>query len=201
MTQLEDLVLDNDLSDSENVEEGGSNNYINSEQIYIQPRINPDIPDVTQLDLLGWNTIWKVGVWKAFLNRFPLLESVPEQHKEAWCLAWTESLTKWQEATSDFEKNTSLIWMSFWAQALLRKPARGGRAGRNEVASRFKCVTDGDWSRLINYWEKDLSKLEEKQVIKKNSPLSKDEANDYMKLSRVVIGLIEAANLVKLWVE
>ena len=87
--------------------------------------------------------------------------------------------------------------MSFWAQALLRKPARGGRAGRNEVASRFKCVTDGDWSRLINYWEKDLSKLEEKQVIKKNSPLSKDEANDYMKLSRVVIRLIEASQLSK----
>ena len=38
------------------------------------------------------------------------------------------------------------MWLGFLAQALLRKPTRGGRAGRREVAKRFLCVNEGTWS-------------------------------------------------------
>ena len=56
----------------------------------------------------------------------------------------------------------ALIFILFLAQALLREPSRGGHSVSNELAPRFKCAVDGDWSRLMNHWEKDIIKLEGK---------------------------------------
>ena len=86
--------------------------------------------------------------------QFPVLE-VPQQHKNAWAAAWGKVLTRWEGADSDQDKDRALMWLGFLSQALLRKPSRGGRAGRREVAKRFECVIHGDWENLVALWTKD----------------------------------------------
>ena len=95
-------------------------------------RDNPAVPLPRQLPVgaTSWEAINRLGGWKSFLVEFPMLEEVPEQHKGAWTLAWSESLRRWRDASSYQEKDTALLWMGFWAQALQRKPTRGGKKGR-----------------------------------------------------------------------
>ena len=79
-----------------------------------------------------------------------MLEEVPEQHKGSFSLAWSECLRRWKEAETEHDKKTSLLWMGFLAQGLLRKPvSRGGKQGRAEVSSRFACVQEADWAGLV----------------------------------------------------
>ena len=87
-----------------------------------------------------------------------------EQHKGARCTAWVESLNKWKDASSEHEADTALLWMAFWAQGLQRKPTRGGKQGRVEVASRYQCVVEGDWRGLVERWERDKTKRDEKSA-------------------------------------
>ena len=89
---------------------------------------------------------------------FPMLEEISEQHKGTWTLAWTECLRRWSEADTDHDKDTALLWMGFLSQCLQRKPTRGGKKGRVEVASRYKCVQEGDWAGLVEKFERDKVK-------------------------------------------
>ena len=58
-----------------------------------------------------------------------MLEEVSEQQKGACVLAWVECLTKWRDADTEEGKETALLWLGFLAQALQRKPLRGGKKG------------------------------------------------------------------------
>ena len=130
-----------------------------------------------------------------------MLDEIPEQHKGAWCTAWKESLTKWKEASSESEAETALMWMGFWAQGLQRKPSRGGRQGRVEVASRYDCVVQGDWGGLVARWERDKIKREDKNAARKvrrsDRQDSAAEQRDLARQRKVVIGLIEGGHLGK----
>ena len=70
-------------------------------------------------------------------------------------LAWGEVLTRWEGAETEQERDRALMWLGFLSQALLRKPVRGGRAGRREVAKRFECVNHGDWGNIVDMWSRD----------------------------------------------
>ena len=83
-----------------------------------------------------------------------MLQEVPEQHKGAWANAWTEVLRKVNDAETDEDKDRALLWLSFLSQGLLRKPTRGGRAGRRQVAHRFNSLIAGDWGALVELWLK-----------------------------------------------
>ena len=50
---------------------------------------------------------------------------------------------------------------------------------------------------MVHLWEKDLIKLEDRNKLKKSRPAAQDESKDIVKLSRVVIGLIESGQLGK----
>ena len=129
-----------------------------------------------------------------------MLEEVPEQHKGAWCSAWRESLTKWKEASTDHEADTALLWMGFWAQGLKRKPSRGGRQGRVEVASRYDCVVQEDWAGLIERWERDKHKRDEKYSARRGRKSDRNdeaEQRELAKQRKIVLGLIEAGQLGK----
>ena len=171
------------------------------EGLSLRERVRPHVPPAqangpaTQ----GWESIRRLGGWKAFLVECPMLEEVPEQHKGAWCTAWTESLRRWKEASSEHDKETALLWISFWAQGLQRKPSRGGRQGRVEVASRYNCVLEEDWAGLVDRWERDKHKRDEKYV-RRSRPDRKSEELEQKELAkqrRIVIGLIEAGQLGK----
>ena len=92
----------------------------------------------------GWEAVDRLGAWQSFLCQFPVLQEVPEQHKGAWAGAWVEVLGRWERAETEEERDLALMWLGFLPQALLRRPTRGGRAGRREVAKRFLCTNQGD---------------------------------------------------------
>ena len=85
-----------------------------------------------------------------------------------------ESLTRWSDAQSEQDKTTALLWMGFWAQGLQRKPHRGGRQGRTEVAFRYSCVQEGNWIALIDMWERDLERRTESLEKMKERRRSED---------------------------
>ena len=128
-----------------------------------------------------------------------MLEEVPEQHKGAWCIAWSTSLRRWREAASEYDKETALLWILFWAQCLQRKPSRGGRQGRVEIANRYNCVLEEDWSGLVERWLKDKLKRKEKSDRRGTFSRRSDdhEQKEIAKQRRTVISLIEAGQLGK----
>ena len=159
--------------------------------------MRPEVPPAEPLgpSTQGWESIRRLGGWQAFLVNCPMLEEVYEQHKGAWCSAWSTSLRKWKEATSTHDKDTALMWISFWAQGLQRKPSRGGRQGRVELASRYNCVVEEDWTGLVERWQRDKSKREEKSASRRDRQDRESEEYEQRELAkqrRNIVGLIEA---------
>ena len=181
-------------------EQGGGG--IEQEGLSLQERERPVVPPAEDQGpaTQGWESIRRLGGWKAFLVECPMLEEISEQHKGAWCTAWSESLRRWKESTTEHPRETAMLWMSFWAQGLQRKPSRGGRQGRVEVASRYNCVLEEDWAGLIDRWERDKLKRDEKFAARRSRPNKQSEEYEQKELAkqrRVVIGLIEAGQLGK----
>ena len=128
-----------------------------------QPHIPQGDPTATRSpDSDGWSFIVKLGAYECFLTCFSSLQEVPNQHEEAWAEAVAEVLRRRERAISDLETRLALCWWLFLPQALLRRPSRGGRAGRQQVAKRFPCLSRGDWGGLIDLWEQDRKILAEK---------------------------------------
>ena len=168
------------------------------DKLHLANRVRPAVPLPTP-GCHGWNSIRRLGGWKAFLVQFPMLEEVSEQHKGAWCTAWKESLSRWKDASAEYDRETALLWMSFWAQGLQRKPSRGGRQGRVEVANRYKCVLEADWAGLIERWERDVNKRAQK-VEARNQAKGDQEVKEAKELARqrkIVLSLIESGQLGK----
>ena len=114
---------------------------------FIEERSRPDTPEPNPnvvRDADGWKLIAKLGPTASFLSSFPALQEVPDQHVQAWVESVAKVLRRWREATTEEEITLALSWFLFLPQALLRKPARGGRAGRKEVARRFNYLSRGD---------------------------------------------------------
>ena len=57
-----------------------------------------------------------------------------------------------------------LKWFLSLSQMLLRKPRRGGKSGRGDVARRFNCLArNQDWGALLSLWEKDRRQMREEE--------------------------------------
>ena len=90
-----------------------------------------------------------------------------------------------------------MSWFLFLPQALLRKPARGGRAGRKEVARRFNYLTRGDWGTIVEIWEKDKTiQTAEKERRRRREPRVERE-DDQDKRRREAVALIAAGQISK----
>ena len=149
----------------------------------------------------NWKAIHRLGAWKSFQVQFPMLEEVPQQHRMAWKHAWVESLSRWREAESEEDKDTALLWLGFWAQGLLRKPHRGGRQGRIDVAYRFQCVQEGNWGGLVNMWERDLERrtvsLETMRKMRETEDPVKKNVREKSRVVREVVSLVGSCQLGK----
>ena len=170
---------------------------------FIEERSRPQIPQPDPAaqripDSDGWNLISKLGPLASFLSCFPALQEVPEQHKQAWIGAFSRVLRRWRTAGTEEEIVLALSWLLFLPQGLLRRPTRGGRAGRNEVASRFNAVTRQDWGTLVEFWEKDKAKVsasrERRRKRRRNEPESGREA-EQEKRRREVVALISSGQI------
>ena len=134
------------------------------EFLNLNDRVNPTVPPadlsvVRARDSDGWTLIRRVGGWESLLCEFQMLEEVPDEHQQVWVLAWTHVLKNLDMAESEEETDMALMWMMFLPQSLLRRPHRGGKAGRGLVALRFNALARGDWGFLVETYEEDLSKL------------------------------------------
>ena len=171
----------------------GYDSFIEERSRPVTPQPNPTV--VRDAD--GWNLIAKLGPTASFLSSFPALQEVPDQHEQAWVEAVAKVLRKWREATSNEEITIALSWFLFLPQALLRKPARGGRAGRKEVARRFNYLARGDWGTIIEMWEKDKTEqTAEKEKRRRREPRVERE-DDEDKRRREVVALIAAGQISK----
>ena len=178
---------DEENSNTENVVESviqESEDNVNTVGIghLIRPRIPPANNDEARdidSDSDGWNLIGRVGAWESMLCGFSVLEEVPYQHEEVWVRVWGEVLRRLSSATTEQDTNHALMWLQFLPQALLRKPPRGGRRGRGEVAKRFNVLGTGDWGTLVELWEKDKERLGSQGVRRRRRQDTEEE-----KLSR-----------------
>ena len=66
-------------------------------------------------------------------------------------------LAVWKDAEKDSDRDRALMWLGFLPQCLLRRPTRGGKAGRRQVAKRFLFINNEDCETLVTMWETDSS--------------------------------------------
>ena len=86
-----------------------------------------------------------------------------------------------------------MLWLGFLPQGLLRRPTRGGKVGRAQVAYRFTCVTNSNWGGLVESWERDAKKRDEGKKERRSG--DEDEAQTAARLRREVVSLIEAGQV------
>ena len=160
------------------------------DQLNLQGRTRPTIPVAHPTAVIGdWSSIDVLGAEESFFCRFSLLQEVPEQHKSAWATSYSEVLQHWEDASSDEEQDRALKWLGFLPQALLRKPTRGGKAGRAQVAYRFNCLISRDWGSLVELWKTDHDKMRQQRRDRRLRDVNDlDEEN---KLRKEVLGLME----------
>ena len=164
----------------------------------IRPVIPPPNPEAGRgLDIDGWAAIGRVGAWDAMLSEVNLLEAVPEQHKSVWVWAAAEVLRRLQSAGSEEETTQALMWWCFLPQALLRKPSRGGRAGRGIVATRFNTLgQERNWGKIVEMWEVDRER-ERRNREGRPKPRQEKEEDKKARLRREVVGLINGGKISK----
>ena len=192
------VVQEEPRTEHQSVENRGATSQTNDENteeyISLSERINPLVPapfpDVDRSpDSDGWNLILRLGGWNSALCRFPMLEECPAQHEEVYLGAWEEVLSRWEAAISDEQENMALMWIMFLQQSLLRKPSRGGRGGRGQVAKRFQCLQRGDWGSLVEMHQEDLVRLEQRRRNPRTRQ-SESEADLKARVSREAAALI-----------
>ena len=103
-------------------------------------------------------------------------------------------LRKWLSANTETEVNLALMWFLFLPQALLRKPVRGGRAGRQMIAKRFNCIVKGDWGSLIDLWESDKVSVSGSRR-RGNNWRQSDNSDQLEKKRREVVSLISGGQI------
>ena len=91
----------------------------------------------------------------SFLTEFTMLQDVSVQHRSAWARGYARVLRCWRSAVTEEDRDRALMWLGFLPQCLQRKPIRGGRSGRAQVAYRYTCLINEDWGSLVELWEKD----------------------------------------------
>ena len=172
------------------------------DMLELQDRAQPEVPQPVAAgqDQVGWKAIDRLGGWRSFLVECRMLEEVPEQHKGAWANAWCEVLRKVRDAQSSEEKDRALLRLGFLPQALQRKPARGGRVGRQQVAYRYNCLTTLNWAALVTAWEKDREKeaaLREERGRSSRVRLVREdrERNELVKVRKEVLALLESGQV------
>ena len=170
-------------------------------------RKSPEVPGprVTQFEDEtpdGWHQIDQLGAFDCFLSRFSSVEDVPHDCQAAWALAWSTVLEREAVAESELAKERALKWFCFLSQGLLRKPRRGGRAGRGAIVKRFRAVLQGDWGSLVTMWQADCNKDEERNRrreygVRTRGKQREEEEEKEAKLRREVLKLIGSCEVGK----
>ena len=139
----------------------------------------------------GRKAILRLGAKAAFLVQFTMLQDVDDQNKGVWCKAVCEVLKLWRAAECQEDRDCALMWFGFLPQCLQRKPSRGGKVGRAQVAYRYACVVEDKWEKLVELWEDDMSRQEDRRREKR----TETEEERMPKQRREVLGYIHAGQI------
>ena len=120
---------------------------------FLDPLLPVAKPAGRLVDSDGFELIDRLGAQECILATQGSLEEVPFQHQAGWRAAFVAVIRRWSEAVSEEEEERALKWLLFLPQALLRNPRRGGKRGRNAVASRFSALSAGDWGSLVEQYK------------------------------------------------
>ena len=153
----------NEIDDEENPDNDDNEDDEEELLFHLAGRDLPNLPQPVPGagDEDGWEAISRLGALDSFLVKFPMLKDIPEQHKGHFAKAFTHILQKWDEASTEEGVTLALLWLGFLPQALQRKPTRGGKVGRAQVAHRYNSCIIGDWGEVVKLWERDNEKREE----------------------------------------
>ena len=152
--------LYNEVDSQENVhnrEEG---------KVYVEEFFDPVVPGARDQEIVGevsgWNKIDSLDAWDCFLSCFDPLDDVPSQHIATWVECWDIILTEINEAERDsLDMEKDLKWFLLLPQALIRRPRRGGEAGRIAVAQQFNALINEDWGLDLDLFLRDKQLTEE----------------------------------------
>ena len=100
----------------------------------------------------------RLGAERSFFCRFSLLQEIPYQHQSAFAKGFAVILRRWEAAATPEERDLALLWLGFFPQCLQRRPTRGGKVGRAQIAYRYNLLQNEDWGGLVELWERDEEK-------------------------------------------
>lgn len=88
----------------------------------------------------------------------------------------------------------SLKALLFLPQLLLRQASRGGKRGQSGpgLAARFDLALQGDWEILVDQWQADLRRLEDREARRRGTPKTDDNSE---KLREQVLRLISVGQI------
>ena len=159
---------------------------------YLQPHVPGPSPDPA-VDGRGWSSIDSLGALESLLCQFGMLAEVPFQFEAGWRKAWETALLSWEQAETELEETRALKWMMFLPQALLRRPRRGGRKGRQAVAARFTALSDDNWGKIVEMWKEDIQYDHERELRRERRGRQQpdQEQKEKERLRREVLSLIK----------
>ena len=122
----------------------------------------------------------KLGAWDCALSRFQTISDIPQAFRSKWAHIYDGVMRHWERGVSNQDKEAidrALKTLLILPQLLLRQASRGGKRGQSGpgLAARFDLALQGEWSALVEQWEADLRRLEDRESRRRHTPRPEDE--------------------------
>ena len=106
------------------------------------------------MDHIPWDQV--------LFNPFTTVEDIPVELQVEVARATATVLSSAMAARRQGDEPNTARWLKFWrlfGQVMLRAPVRGGRRGHAILPARFAAFAQGDFKRLVDWWQNDRALL------------------------------------------
>ena len=133
--------------------------------------LDPVVPEPSHLPVPNNNSLCvfdTLGAWECALSRFTTSTDIPRPFRSKWAHVYDDVLHNWERAMTNLDTNgitQALKGFLILPQLLLRQGGRGGKRGQAGLglAARFDLAVLGEWQTLVQLWQADLIRLEDKE--------------------------------------
>ena len=105
---------------------------------------------IEQMDHIQWEDVYH--------SPFTTVEDIPAELQVEFARATATVLNSAMTARRQGDEPNATRWLKCWrlfGQLMLRVPPRGGRRGHAILPARFAAFAQGDFKRLVDWWEHD----------------------------------------------